>query len=318
MTARQLVARHRSLVRRYAILLATALLSGGVLAGPASATTPRPAPGQVVAAATDTWLFWQATDHRLWTNRMLEPHGSGDLGGVLTSGPAAVTMTEPDAPELRWWWWLARGRDNAIWYRSWYNISPTPGQWYSLGGRALGAPTASCADRLPGGRPIVWVRGGDGALWRRTIEGPWQRLGGRLASDPAAVPGTEAGCPAVEDVFALGTDLAVWEHVNGAWHRIGGKSSVAPAAAQGANGDTDLFVRGTDNALWMTAREHGTSTWSAWRRVGGALTSPPSAYRFPPDTERSVFVLGSDGNIWHMRNTIGTSTWTWTHVPWRW
>jgi hypothetical protein len=151
----------------------------------------------------------------------------------------------------------------------------------------------------------------------RTTEGPWKKLGGRLASDPAALPSTENRCPAAEEVFALGTDYAVWEHLGGTWHRIGGKSHVAPAAVQGANGNTDLFVRGTDNALWMTSRAAGTSTWSGWRRIGGALTSPPAAYLVPLglESERSVFALGSDGNIWNMRNTIGTNTWTWTHVP---
>jgi hypothetical protein len=142
-------------------------------------------------------------------------------------------------------------------------------------------------------------------------------VGGKLASDPGALPAVAGACPSREDVFALGTDFAVWEWAAGAWHKIGGKSAAAPAAAQLLpGGETDLFVRGTDNALWMNTRAAGATAWAGWRRAGGILTSAPVATFFPvsPAT-RVVVVLGADGNLWQGRNPVGSATWTWTQVP---
>jgi len=312
------VVRHRSVARLYATLVVTALLAGGMLAGPAFATTPRPAPGQVVGPGSDgdrPWVLWQTTAHRLWSTRPFGfDAGTHDLGGYLTSGPFVVHTYE-DIPLSRSpaAWMLARGRDGAVWsrYFSAENVVVPLMGWASRGGYSLGAPTGICIP--PSGSLIVWVRGGDSALWRRSPEGRWVGLGGRLASDPAAPSSTENECSSREEVFALGTDHAVWEHVDGAWQRIGGRSSVAPAAVPAGNGDTDLFVRGTDNALWMATRAAGAATWSGWRRIGGVLTSPPAGVL--SGMQLSVFVLGADGNVWQTRNTIGTSTWTWTHVP---
>src|SRR5689334_77884 len=190
LTTRNLfIGRHRrSALRRCAILGVTSLLAGGLFAGPALATTPRPAPGQVVAPG-----YWTTTNQRLWGAGSSQ--GSGDLGGVLTSGPASVTMNISSVPI---WWVFARGRDGAVWFRFFSEEDPSQSRsWTTLGGRALGAPTASCVDPYPS-PPIVWVRGTDRALWRRTTEGRWERLGGLLASDPTAPPTVEFQCPRAE------------------------------------------------------------------------------------------------------------------------
>ena len=173
----------------------------------------------------------------------------------------------------------------------------------------MGGPTSS---------PIVFVRGTDGALWQRSLSGGrWMSRGGRLASPPAALPAVAGKCPSGLDVFALGTDHAVWEFT-GAWHRVGGKSTVAPAAVRLPSGETDLFARGTDNALWMNVRASGAATWQGWHRIGGILTSAPAAamwpFQFAPRA-RSVLALGSDGNLWIPHNAVGTSTWDWAQVP---
>jgi hypothetical protein len=121
------------------------------------------------------------------------------------------------------------------------------------------------------------------------------------------------------DVFALGTDHAVWDY-NGRWHSLGFKSTVAPAVAQLTTGETDLFARGTDNALWMNVRAPGAAAWQGWHRVGGYLTSAPAAASSsgdygPPPEFRTVLALGGDGALWQGRNRVGTSTWAWTQVP---
>jgi hypothetical protein len=103
-------------------------------------------------------------------------------------------------------------------------------------------------------------------------------------------------CPGRLDVFALGSDHAVWEFT-GTWHRVGGTSAPAPAAVRLASGETDLFIRGTGNALWMNVRAPGAAAWRGWRRIGGFLTSAPSATIWPSSflgMVRTVLFLGRE------------------------
>jgi hypothetical protein len=310
--------------RRLAGLLAAGALLLGPLAGAAAAaTTPRPAPGQVPGvesrggAVVENGLsvFYQQVNQRL---TMIEGTASGfgtptDLGGVLTSGPAALEQQGPS--EFVEETVFARGGDNAIWYRQFSDGLGEWLPWTRLGGRALGAPTVTCVGN-GGPPPVVYVRGGDSALWRRPVNGVWTRIGGALASDPSALPAVAGSCPSREDVFALGTDSAVFERLAGAWHRLGGRSTVSPTAVQLLSGETDLFVRGTDYALWMNSRASGTTSWTGWHRVGGILSSAPAATIFPTNPQtRVVFALGADGNLWRGHNLVGSATWTWTQVP---
>ncbi len=312
-------------VRAGGLLATVVLLFVAPLTGPAAvaapadaaATSPRPAAGRVPGIASvgggavtpHLDVFYQQVDGRL---ELVSGTTHTDLGGALTSGPVTVTKAPTEFVEE---WVFARGTDNAIWYRIFSDGLGEWLAWQKLGGQSLGAPGATCVgDGF--GPVIVYARGLDGALWRKPVGGAWSSLGGALASDPSALSPYGGGCPTREDVFALGTDLAVWERVGGAWQRVGGRSAVAPAAVQLTGGETNLFVRGTDNALWMNTRPSGSTSWAGWQRIGGVLTSAPAAtaLRTAPQT-RVVLVLGSDGNLWQARNRVGTSTWTWTQAP---
>jgi hypothetical protein len=66
----------------------------------------------------------------------------------------------------------------------------------------------------------------------------------------------------------------------------------------------------------MNTRGPAATTWQGWRRVGGVLTSAPTAGVFPfSPLTRTVLALGGDGNLWRGRNVVGTGTWAWTQVP---
>ncbi|MGE5290019.1 MAG: hypothetical protein ACM3ML_23100 [Micromonosporaceae bacterium] len=206
-----------------------------------------------------------------------------------------------------------------MWYREFAGARGSWGPWTPLGGRALGAPGVTCVGGLASS-PIVFVRGADGALWQRALSGGgWVSHGGRLASQAAASQAAGGTCPASLDVFALGTDHAVWEFT-GAWHRAGGTSAVAPAALRLPSGETDSFARGTDNALWVNVRAPGAAAWQGWRRIGGVLTSAPAVAIWPyglftvASRGRAVLALGNDGNLWIGRNVVGTSTWEWAQL----
>ena len=118
-------------------------------------------------------------------------------------------------------------------------------------------------------------------------------------------------------MFALGTDHAVWEFT-GTWHRVGGTSASAPTAVRLPSGETDLFIRGTDHALWVNVRAPGAAGWRGWHRAGGFLTSAPTAVLHPFSIlgkARTVLALGRHGNLLIAHNFLGTRTWTWGQVP---
>src|SRR5665647_1333940 len=126
-----------------------------------------------------------------------------------------------------------------------------------------GAPAVCSADGA--GKTLdLFVRGADNALyWKNSSDGgkTWgasTNLGGKLTSAPAVT----SPSPGVMDVFVRGTDGAVWwDHYNGTnwsgWSTplggsLGGQiaSNTAPAACSWAAGRLDVFVQGTDGALW--------------------------------------------------------------------
>jgi hypothetical protein len=90
---------------------------------------------------------------------------------------------------------------------------------------------------------------------------------------------------------------------------LGGQlaSSTGPAAcAQSAN-SVDVFVQGTDNALWHRSLQG--STWSAWGPLGGTLTSSPAATS-PANGVMDVFVRGTDGALWQRTTTNNGASWS--------
>jgi hypothetical protein len=90
------------------------------------------------------------------------------------------------------------------------------------------------------------------------------------------------------------------------WSQVGGTATSGPAASSAASSRLDVFVRGTDQALWH--RFWNGSAWSAWESLGGILTSDPSAVSSGSGAI-DVFVRGTDNAIWH-RSWNGVS-WTW-------
>jgi spore germination protein YaaH len=88
------------------------------------------------------------------------------------------------------------------------------------------------------------------------------------------------------------------------WFSLGGVLTSGPDAASSGT-RSDVFVRGTDNALWH--RYWDGATWTAWESLGGILTSDPSAVSQGTNSI-DVFVRGTDNAIGH-RNWNAT-TWS--------
>jgi Glycosyl hydrolases family 18/Repeat of unknown function (DUF346) len=81
-----------------------------------------------------------------------------------------------------------------------------------------------------------------------------------------------------------------------AWSALGGLATSGPDAASRGSTTADVFVRGTDNAMWRNFW-NGTS-WSGWEPQGGGLASGPGAVAWGPN-RLDAFVRGTDNRLWH-------------------
>ena len=80
------------------------------------------------------------------------------------------------------------------------------------------------------------------------------------------------------------------------WTSLGGAWTSGPDASSWASNRADVFIRGTDNALWQTT--WNGSTWSSATSLGGVLAGDPGAVAWGPN-RIDVFVRGSDNQMWH-------------------
>jgi hypothetical protein len=93
---------------------------------------------------------------------------------------------------------------------------------------------------------------------------------------------------------------------------IGGPAiAVAPAGLLTSGTPLVVFGRGTDNALWW--RYLASSGWTAWRSLGGIITSNPAAATAMTNQfgQLNVFARGQDGALWYRVLTVrGWQRWT--------
>ena len=79
-----------------------------------------------------------------------------------------------------------------------------------------------------------------------------------------------------------------------------------PGVSSWGSGRLDVFVRGTDNALWHQFYDAGA--WSAWESLGGVLAADPTAVSWA-NGRIDVFVRGADNALWHRWYSAGWSQW---------
>lgn len=79
------------------------------------------------------------------------------------------------------------------------------------------------------------------------------------------------------------------------WESLGGVLSSGPDVSSWAAGRLDVFLRGTDNALYHKWYD---GAWSGWEHQGGVLTSDPTAVSWGPG-RIDVFARGTDNALHH-------------------
>jgi len=224
----------------------------------------------------------------------------------ITSSPA-VTAQNANSFNL-----FVNGTNGSLWYKYWTGTTwaaPT-----SLGGNVTSSPAAT--SRAPGYLD-VFARGSNGALWSEnttnngTSCNGWYQIGGQLA--PGTGPAADARGTNSLDVFVQGTNQVLYyTHWNGAtwsaWASLGGALTSSPAATSPTSGVIDVFVRGTDGAIWEKTTTNGGSSWSNWASLGGQIASGagPAASSWNP-SRLDVFVEGTNGAMYQK---------TWTGSSW--
>jgi len=97
--------------------------------------------------------------------------------------------------------------------------------------------------------------------------------------------------------FAVDTSGALWHTSgDGTWDSIGGVCTASPASVSGYN-RIDVFVRGSDGAVWQKYYQNG---WSGWIPLGGKLAAGTGpAVASSAAGRLDVFVQGTDNQLWH-------------------
>lgn len=174
----------------------------------------------------------------------------------------------------------------------------------------------------------VFTVASDNALWHRkqtTCGVDW----GNWASLDQPFPGLN-GYTAVAankdtrlEVFCTGIDGAIWHKwqvtPNGTWSTwatLGHPTSVDLVLSISVHANTDgrleVFMAGSDNALWHIWQVTPNGTWSTWK----SLRTPPgtNSISYPVASENAdgrleAFVIGSDNALWHIWQTKPGGTW---------
>ncbi|HNU80070.1 MAG TPA: sialidase, partial [Bacillota bacterium] len=161
-----------------------------------------------------------------------------DLGGILTSAPAAASW-QPNRLDV-----FARGQNQALWHVYWNGARWSA--WEDLGGILTTGPGAVSWGT---NRIDVFARGQNQALWHIYWDGirwsAWEDLGGIITSEPAAASWQANRL----DVFARGQNQSLWhKYWDGIrwseWEDLGGVLTSAPAAVSWGPNRIDVFGRG--------------------------------------------------------------------------
>jgi hypothetical protein len=114
-------------------------------------------------------------------------------------------------------------------------------------------------------------------------------------------------------LFAVDTSGHVWWNES-AWSSLGGVATSSPAATTPnftPNVVLDVFVRGTNGALYERSTLNNGASWGAWSNLGGRIAAGtgPAACSWGAGRV-DVFVQGTDGALWHKGSTNSGASWS--------
>ena len=168
--------------------------------------------------------------------------------------------------------------DRALWHRKQTTVGIDWGDWASLGQPLPGLSGYTAIAANKDGRLEVFCTGIDGALWHTwqvTPNGTWSAW-------------ATLGKP-------TGVDLVLSINVH-----------------ENSDGRLEVFMAGSDNALWHIWQKTPGGAWNAW----GILGTPPgtNSISYPvagqnDDGRLEAFVIGSDNALWHKWQSTPGGNW---------
>jgi hypothetical protein len=290
---------------RTVALLATALAL--LVAAPARAGVLDDDPAIAAVGAGDMRIFVRGTDGAVWTRSWNGSSWSGwsSLGGVATSGPAAITRG--NIYDV-----FVRGGDNAYYHKYFTPASGWSAGWERLGGVFHSAPGASLRDNSV--IDVVGV-GANQQLYQGywTASTGWSKfgaLGGGLSGRPSSVsPG-----PGILDIYMRGTDHQLYQKSwtnSGGWTdfaRLGGSLTSGVSATSWDANRRDVFVRGPGNVPYVASYQ--APNWTGFSAFDGQITSAPGAAALGPGR---LALVARAGELIAIRTFAGS--WTpWTNL----
>ncbi|GII20416.1 hypothetical protein [Planosporangium mesophilum] len=294
-----------------AVAVLVALVALVVPVGPAQAAPlavdPNDGPEVVVKSVAPGRLdlFTVGADRALHHRAFRDGRWSGweDLGGQLASTPAVGSLG-PDQFDV-----FARGTDDMLWH-TW--ISGGAWQpWAKLPGSVAIDTAPSVASWGAGHMEVVARSKADGTVWHTTLgSSGWSTMAqltpGKVTTAPV-VAVCNVNCA---DVFASYTDGRLYHSylVSGSWQPwklLPASTTVASAVSVGSwsTNHYDVFVRGTDNAVWHSWMDTA-GAWYNMSSLGGSVNSAPSVTSWAAG-RFDVVARGTDNALWHVSHNNG-------------
>jgi acylphosphatase len=129
------------------------------------------------------------------------------------------------------------------------------------------------------------------------------------------------------EAFAIGADGALWQIQQirtptslgwSSWQTLGSPPGLtlgvppgsAPVVAANGDGRLEVFVTGSDGAVWHIWQINTTGGgWSGWQSLGGSIASLPAVGK-NWDGRLEVFAWGTDGALWHVWQNLPALNWS--------
>jgi hypothetical protein len=249
------------------------------------------------------YVFVRGTNNHIYVNASSSTGWSGwrEVPGQMLTPSAPAATTNGTTVSL-----FVRGTDNKI-YRNTLNGTSWSG-WSQVPGNKLTIDTPSAYDNGVNSFLALSVRGTDNRIYRNTLNGTtwsgWSEVPGHgltLSGPTTAISTSSKGT--FLNLFVRGTNnhLYVNSTLDGTtwsgWSEVPGHGLTpsAPAASTlylTAGNTLNLFVRGTNNKLYVNTFANGT-TWSGWSQVPGNGLTPDA----PGTVAFATNATGTQGQV---------------------